>query len=69
MATEEIGVEQARAKLGELVSRAEYRGEITYLTRYGRRVAAVVPARIAEEHETSAGRPEYPRTSPKGDQP
>lgn len=41
-------VSQARAELGPLTSRAEFSGEITYLTKHGRRTAAVVPAAVAE---------------------
>lgn len=39
----EIGLREGRAKFGDLVNRAEYAGEITYITRHGRRVAAIVP--------------------------
>jgi prevent-host-death family protein len=46
----EIGLREGRAKFGDLVNRAEYAGEITYITRHGRRVAAIVPInRIAKE--------------------
>ncbi|MFE2265657.1 type II toxin-antitoxin system prevent-host-death family antitoxin [Streptomyces griseosporeus] len=45
----EQGIEAARGKLGELVNRATYLGEVTYLTRNGRRVAAVVPVVPGEE--------------------
>lgn len=34
--------------LGDLAARAEYGGETVYLTRHGRRTAAVVPAGTAE---------------------
>jgi antitoxin (DNA-binding transcriptional repressor) of toxin-antitoxin stability system len=39
----EIGIEQARKTLGDIASRALYAGQGTYLTRNGRRVAAIVP--------------------------
>jgi antitoxin (DNA-binding transcriptional repressor) of toxin-antitoxin stability system len=39
----EIGIEQARKSLGDIANRAAIAGTITYLTRNGRRVAAVVP--------------------------
>jgi prevent-host-death family protein len=46
----EIGLREGRARFGDLVNRAEYAGEITYITRHGRRVAAIVPTnRIAKE--------------------
>jgi prevent-host-death family protein len=50
----EIGVEEARKKLGDLVDDAALDGAVTYLTRRGRRYAAIVPAdgvplRLTEE--------------------
>jgi antitoxin Phd len=43
----ELPISDARAQLTDLVNRAEYREEITYLTRRGRgRVAAVVPSSL-----------------------
>lgn len=47
----EIAVSDAREHLADVVSRAAYAGERTYLTRRGRRVAAVVPAELLEELE------------------
>jgi len=44
----DMTVSQARADLGAVTSRAEYGGETTYLTKHGRRAAAVVPAAAAE---------------------
>lgn len=44
----ELTVSEARADLGPVTSRAEYSGETTYLTKHGRRAAAVVPAAAAE---------------------
>jgi prevent-host-death family protein len=44
----EITVSEARADLGPVTSRAAYAGETTYLTKHGRRAAAVVPAASAE---------------------
>ncbi len=46
--TAEMTVSQARADLGAVTSRAEYGGETTYLTKHGRRAAALVPAAAAE---------------------
>lgn len=46
----EIGIEQARKTLGELVDRARLAGEITYITRHGKRAAAIVPVdRVKED--------------------
>lgn len=38
----------ARSSLGDLVARPEYGGATVYLTKHGRRAAAVVSARTAE---------------------
>ena len=46
--TAEMTVSQARADLGAVTSRAEYGGETTFLTKHGRRAAALVPAAAAE---------------------
>jgi prevent-host-death family protein len=43
MGMTEIGIEQARQTLGDLVNQALYAGQVTYITRRGKRVAAVVP--------------------------
>lgn len=44
----DLTVSEARAELGPVTSRAQYSGETTYLTKHGRRAAAVVPAAAAE---------------------
>ncbi|WP_197093629.1 type II toxin-antitoxin system Phd/YefM family antitoxin [Nonomuraea sp. SBT364] len=50
MSEDEIGLREGRAKFGDLVNRAEYAGQTTYITRHGRRVAAIVPIdQIAKE--------------------
>jgi prevent-host-death family protein len=41
----EIAVSDARARLAELVDEAES-GVVTYLTRHGHRLAAIVPAEL-----------------------
>lgn len=48
---EEMSASQARADFAELIRRAEARGETTYITHHGRRVAAVVPPEAAEALE------------------
>jgi prevent-host-death family protein len=40
---EELGIEEARRKLGEIVSRARYAGERTVITRYAEPIAVIVP--------------------------
>jgi antitoxin (DNA-binding transcriptional repressor) of toxin-antitoxin stability system len=47
----EITVTNARSKLPELIDTQVRDGGIVYLTRYGRRVGAVVPAEVAERFE------------------
>ena len=44
----ELSVTDARAQLAELLDTRVRDGGVVYLTRYGRRVGAVVPADIAE---------------------
>lgn len=48
MTAGEMSVSEARADLREVTNRAEYAGDTTYLTKYGHRAAAVVPAESAE---------------------
>jgi len=47
----EMAVSEARDHLADVVNRVAYTGESTYLTRRGRRVAAVVPAEVLEAIE------------------
>jgi prevent-host-death family protein len=44
----EMTVTDARAQLAELLDTRVREGGVVYLTRYGRRVGAVVPADVAE---------------------
>ncbi|MGH3468543.1 MAG: type II toxin-antitoxin system prevent-host-death family antitoxin [Thermocrispum sp.] len=43
-----MSVSEARAELGPVTNRVAYGGETVYLTKHGRRAAAVVPAAAAE---------------------
>ncbi|MGH3855346.1 MAG: type II toxin-antitoxin system prevent-host-death family antitoxin [Pseudonocardiaceae bacterium] len=47
----EVTVTDARARLPELIDTEVRDGGVVYLTRYGRRVGAVVPAEVAEQFE------------------
>ncbi|NYT96568.1 type II toxin-antitoxin system prevent-host-death family antitoxin [Salinispora sp. H7-4] len=47
----ELPISDARDSLADVVSRAHYAGRITYVTRRGQRLAAVVPAEVAEAIE------------------
>jgi antitoxin (DNA-binding transcriptional repressor) of toxin-antitoxin stability system len=49
--TTELSLTDARNRLPELTETTIRDGGIVYLTRYGRRVAAIVPADIAENYE------------------
>jgi len=42
-----VGIREARPRLGELADQARYLDQVTYLTKHGRAVAAVVPADAA----------------------
>ena len=44
----EMTVSDARPELAEITNRAAYAGETTYLTKHGKRTAAVVPAASAQ---------------------
>lgn len=48
---EELPISDARDHLTEVVARATYGGQITYITKRGRRVGAIVPAEVAEAAE------------------
>ena len=47
----ELPVTDARDRLANVVNEAAYAGQVTYLTRRGRRVAAIVPVAAAEAAE------------------
>lgn len=49
----DIGIRELRAALSDVVNRAAVRGEITYVTSRGRRVAAIVSVPDAETIEAS----------------
>lgn len=49
--TAELPMTSARDQLGDIAARAAYAGERTYLTRHGKRVAAIIPAALLEEIE------------------
>jgi antitoxin Phd len=48
---QEMSISAAREELADVVSRAHYNGRITYVTRRGQRLAAIVPAEVAEAIE------------------
>lgn len=49
----EMPVSDARQHLSDVVNRAAYSGEAVYLTRRGRRLAAVVPVEMLEAMEAA----------------
>jgi len=50
-ASGDLGITDARDRLADVVNEAAYAGTVTYITRRGRRVAAIVPAGDAERLE------------------
>ena len=46
-----LSITEARGQLADIVNEAAYEGTVTYLTRHGRRLAAIVPAEAAEALE------------------
>lgn len=53
----EIGIEQARKSLGDIANRADLAGTITYLTRNGRRIAAITPLERIVQSTTQINNP------------
>lgn len=51
----ELSVAEARTHLADVLNAAAARGQITYITNRGRRIAAVVPLGIAEEADRRDG--------------
>ena len=47
----DLTISEFREHLADVVSRAAYAGRITYVTRRGQRLAAIVPVEIAEAIE------------------
>ncbi len=52
---DEISIEEARPKLGELVDRARLAGQATVITRHGKPAAVIVPVGWHEEAEARMG--------------
>ena len=46
-----MGIEEARAKLGDLVTDAQHHGTATVITRNGRQAAILMPLHPAEKHD------------------
>jgi prevent-host-death family protein len=51
---DEISIEDARPKLGDLVDHARIAGQSTVITRYGKPAAVLTPVPAASETETDA---------------
>jgi prevent-host-death family protein len=47
----ELAVSDARDRLADVINEAAYGGRVTYLTRHGRRLAAIVSVEAAEAAE------------------
>lgn len=50
---EELPISDARDQLTDVVNSAAYAGAVTYVTRRDRRLAAIVPAELAEQVEAA----------------
>ncbi len=61
---QEVGIETARPQLGDLANQAHYGGTISYLTRNGRRVAAIVP--VGSQASALLRRSSMPPCKPRG---
>lgn len=48
---QDLPITAARGQLADIVNQAMYSGQVTYLTRRGRRLAAIVPVEAAEAAE------------------
>jgi prevent-host-death family protein len=54
-ASTELPVSVAREHFADIVNNAAYRDEITYVTRHGKRVAAIVPVGDVPHHVAKRG--------------
>ena len=50
---DELAISDARDHLTEVVAQATYAGQITYITKRGQRVGAIVPVEVAEVAEAA----------------
>jgi prevent-host-death family protein len=49
----EVGIRDLKAKLSEYVHRVWMRGEVVWVTKNGKRIAALVPVEVAEAVEAA----------------
>lgn len=49
--SDNVGIRELKAHLSDLVGRVMYRGEVIWVTKNGKRVAALVPVEVAERYE------------------
>lgn len=45
------GIAEVKSRLSDYVNRVLYRNEVVYVTKHGKRVAALVPVEVAERYE------------------
>jgi prevent-host-death family protein len=45
------GIAEVKSRLSDFVNRVLYRREVVYVTKHGKRVAALVPVEVAERYE------------------
>ena len=53
--SDEVGIRELKAHLSDLVNRVIYRNEVIWVTKNGRRVAALVPVEVAERYGADQG--------------
>jgi len=49
-ADDEVGIREIKARLSDLVNRVIYRDEVIWVTKNGKRVAALVPVEAAQQY-------------------
>lgn len=52
----DAGIAELKAGLSDFVNRVLYRGDVVYVTKHSKRVAALVPVEVAEAYEAEQRR-------------
>jgi prevent-host-death family protein len=55
-----LSLTEARAKLADLVSEAQYGGKVTIITRHGKAAAAIVPTGLVPDQREDVKKPAVP---------
>lgn len=54
----EVGIAELKSGLSDFVNRVLYRGDVVYVTKHNKTVAALVPVEVAEAYEAEQRRAE-----------